>query len=82
MAKRGQLAGFSAQSLIKPSELLIRKCDVLVPAAIDQVIKGNNAAKLKCRILAEGAKAAGISCSSHSREPAISFQLGDPVGIF
>ncbi|MBB4264145.1 Glu/Leu/Phe/Val dehydrogenase [Bradyrhizobium sp. CIR3A] len=55
MAKNGQLAGFSAQGLIEPAELLLRKCDVLVPAAIEQVITGENAPRLQCRILAEGA---------------------------
>lgn len=53
--RRGQLAGFSAQSLIDSSELLLRKRDVLVPAAIERVITGENAARLDCRILAEGA---------------------------
>lgn len=55
MAKRGQLAGFSTQSLAEPSDLLVQKCDVLVPAAIERVITGKNASQLKCRILAEGA---------------------------
>ncbi|GLR90231.1 Glu/Leu/Phe/Val family dehydrogenase [Bradyrhizobium iriomotense] len=55
VAKRGRLAGFSTQSAIEPSELLLRKCDVLVPAAMEQVITGQNASELKCRILAEGA---------------------------
>lgn len=55
VAQRGQLAGFSTQSLIEPSELLIQKCDVLVPAAIEQVITGRSASQLQCRILAEGA---------------------------
>lgn len=54
-AKRGQLAGFSTQSAIEPSELLLQKCDVLVPAAMEQVITWQNATELKCRILAEGA---------------------------
>jgi glutamate dehydrogenase (NAD(P)+) len=31
------------------------QCDVLVPSAVDRVIHAGNAAKLKCRILAEGA---------------------------
>jgi glutamate dehydrogenase (NAD(P)+) len=31
------------------------KCDVLIPAAVDRVITEKNAAKLQCRILAEGA---------------------------
>ena len=30
-------------------------CDVLVPAAVEQVITGANAGRLQCRILAEGA---------------------------
>lgn len=54
-AKRGQLAGLSTQSAIEPSELLLQKCDVLVPAAMEQVITWQNATELKCRILAEGA---------------------------
>lgn len=55
MAKRGQLTGFSTQALIEPAEILVQKCDVLVPAAIEQVITGENASRLKCRVLAEGA---------------------------
>lgn len=55
VAKSGQLAGYSAESLIEPSELLIRQCDVLVPAAIERVITDENALQIKCRILAEGA---------------------------
>lgn len=55
VSQRGQLAGFSTESTIEPSELLLRKCDVLVPAAMEQVITGQNASGLKCRILAEGA---------------------------
>ena len=31
------------------------ECDVLVPAALERVITGENAARLRCRILAEGA---------------------------
>ncbi|OSJ13492.1 glutamate dehydrogenase [Bradyrhizobium canariense] len=54
-SEHGHLAGFSSQSLIAPSELLVQKCDVLIPAAIEQVITGRNAGQLKCRILAEGA---------------------------
>lgn len=55
LAARGKLAGFSTENLIKPAELLVQKCDVLVPAAVEQVITGANASQLKCRILAEGA---------------------------
>lgn len=34
----GNLAGFSRQSDIQPSALLVQQCDVLVPAAIERVI--------------------------------------------
>jgi glutamate dehydrogenase (NAD(P)+) len=51
----GVLAGFSNQLTIDPGELLEQKCDILVPAAVEQVITGDNAGRLKCRILAEGA---------------------------
>ncbi|MVT66092.1 glutamate dehydrogenase [Bradyrhizobium pachyrhizi] len=54
-ARRGHLAGFSTQGLIDAADLLVQRCDILVPAAIEQVITGDNASKLKCRILAEGA---------------------------
>ena len=40
---------------IDPAELLTQPCDILVPAALDRVITRDNAAKLRCRILAEGA---------------------------
>ncbi len=36
-------------------ELLATPCTVLVPAALERVITGKNAPKLRCRILAEGA---------------------------
>lgn len=53
--ERGTLAGFSRQAVIDPGELLTSRCDILVPAAVERVITGVNAADLKCRILAEGA---------------------------
>src|SRR5215210_8075433 len=40
---------------VDPNELLTMKCDILVPSAVDRVINEKNAAKLQCRILAEGA---------------------------
>lgn len=55
IANHGHLAGFSRQSDIQPSALLVQQCDVLVPAAIERVITGENAFQLRCRILAEGA---------------------------
>jgi glutamate dehydrogenase (NAD(P)+) len=55
VAKSGVLAGWSNQSHIDPLDLLIQPCDILIPAAVERVIDEKVAAKLKCRILAEGA---------------------------
>jgi glutamate dehydrogenase (NAD(P)+) len=54
-AKHGVLAGFSSELAFDPKELLTQPCDVLVPAAVERVITAENAAKLRCRVLAEGA---------------------------
>lgn len=54
-AGHGVLAGFTGAEGCDPTLLLTHPCDVLVPAAVEQVITGANAAHLKCRILAEGA---------------------------
>ena len=53
--KKGHLRAFAQGDHIDPNEMLTMKCDVLVPAAVDRVINEKNAAKLQCRILAEGA---------------------------
>ena len=53
--KKGHLRAFAQADHVDPNELLTMKCDVLVPAAVDRVIHEKNAAKLRCRILAEAA---------------------------
>ena len=55
MAEHGTLGGFSNQLTIDSSELLEQRCDILVPAAVERVITAENAQRLRCRILAEGA---------------------------
>ena len=55
VAKHGNLRGYSKESTIDPGELLFQQCDILVPAAVERVITGENVKRLKCRILAEGA---------------------------
>lgn len=55
VAERGALAGFSNQMGIDPAELLTQPCDILAPCAVERVITAENAGKLRCRILAEGA---------------------------
>jgi glutamate dehydrogenase (NAD(P)+) len=49
------VAGFAGAEKISNEELLTLPCDILVPAALERQITGANAAKIKCRILAEGA---------------------------
>jgi glutamate dehydrogenase (NAD(P)+) len=49
------LKNFPEAEPVADDELLTLPCTVLVPAALERVITGKNAAKLKCRILAEGA---------------------------
>jgi glutamate dehydrogenase (NAD(P)+) len=55
MAAGQLLRDFPAALQIPPEELLTSPCTILVPAALDRVISGANASKLRCRILAEGA---------------------------
>jgi glutamate dehydrogenase (NAD(P)+) len=49
------LEGVSYGQKITNAELLELKCDILVPAALEMQITEENAPRLQCRILAEGA---------------------------
>ena len=53
--KKGNLRAFREGEHVDPKELLTLPCDILAPCAVDRVINGENAGKLQCRILAEGA---------------------------
>ena len=55
MAGNKHLREFPGAGPIDPQELLTMPCTILIPAALERVITGANANKLKCRILAEGA---------------------------
>jgi glutamate dehydrogenase (NAD(P)+) len=55
VAKTRSVAGFDGAEAITNEQLLLIPCDVLVPAALERQITAENAAKIKCRILAEGA---------------------------
>jgi glutamate dehydrogenase (NAD(P)+) len=54
-AEHGVLAGFSSELLADPAELLVQPCDIVVPAAMERAIDADTAARLQCRVLAEGA---------------------------
>jgi glutamate dehydrogenase (NAD(P)+) len=53
--ENGDLRNFDGAERINANDLLTLPCDVLVPAAVSGVIHGQNAGKLRCRILAEAA---------------------------
>jgi glutamate dehydrogenase (NAD(P)+) len=49
------VANFPEAEAISNADLLTLPCDILVPAAVERQITSDNAAKIQCRILAEGA---------------------------
>jgi len=51
----GSLEGYAGAEKIDPEELLLLEVDVLVPAAIEDVITKNNADKIKAKMIVEGA---------------------------
>jgi glutamate dehydrogenase (NAD(P)+) len=51
----GSLEGFAGAEKIDPEELLLLEVDVLVPAAIEDVITKQNADKIKAKMIVEGA---------------------------
>ena len=53
--KKGRLTGLPGTSKITNAELLELKCDILVPAALENVITSKNAANIKTKIIAEAA---------------------------
>jgi glutamate dehydrogenase/leucine dehydrogenase len=57
VAEAGGVAGFSGTEPVSNADLLTQPCDILVPAAIGSVIRGENADRIKATIVAEGANA-------------------------
>jgi len=53
--KTGSVVDYPGTKSISNEELLTTKCDILVPAAMENQITDENAQKIRCRILAEGA---------------------------
>ena len=53
--KTGTVVGFPEGDEMPPEELLELECDVLVPAALESVIRSDNAPRIKARIVAEAA---------------------------
>lgn len=53
--RHGSLSGWSTEARIGASDLLLQACEVLAPCAVERVIDEHLAAKLRCRVIAEGA---------------------------
>ena len=54
-ARTGTIHQFTGAQPFDRDAILTQKCDVLIPAATENVITSRNAADLQCRILCEGA---------------------------
>jgi glutamate dehydrogenase (NAD(P)+) len=53
--RNGTIHGFKGAEAHDPAELLLTECEILIPAATENQITSQNADRVKCRILAEGA---------------------------
>jgi len=53
--KSGSVVGLAGTSRVSNQELLELKCDILIPAALENVITSENASRIKARIIAEAA---------------------------
>ncbi len=53
--ENGSVAGYSGSEAISPSDMLALECEVLIPAALENEITMENAAKIRARIIAEAA---------------------------
>jgi len=51
----GHVEGFPESEPISPAELLALNCDILVPAALENAIREDNASSVKAKIVAEAA---------------------------
>jgi glutamate dehydrogenase (NAD(P)+) len=53
--EQGSLEGFRGGDALTNDEVLVVDCDVLAPCALEQVITGDNADKVRASVVAEGA---------------------------
>ena len=51
----GHVDGFPESEAISPSELLALNCDILVPAALENTVREDNASSVRAKIVAEAA---------------------------
>ena len=53
--RNGTILGFEGAEATPSDELLVSECEILIPAATENVITSRNAAQIKARIVVEGA---------------------------
>ena len=53
--RKGSIAGFTGAAEIDPEDFFGLDCDILIPAALGNQITGDNAYKIKAKVVAEGA---------------------------
>jgi glutamate dehydrogenase (NAD(P)+) len=64
-AKEGTIVGFPGGEAMDRHEAMFLECEVLVPAATENVITSENAANLRCKILCEGANGPTTAIADH-----------------
>ena len=55
LLREGSILGFRGAEAADPHELLLADCEILIPAAMENVITSRNADRIRARIVAEGA---------------------------
>ena len=53
--RNGTILGFRGAEAADPDELIVADCEILIPAAMENVISSRNADRIRARIIAEGA---------------------------
>ncbi len=80
VAHTGSIHGFSGARPFDKHAILTQPCDVLIPAATENVITSRNAADLKCRILCEGANGPTTTVADRILEEKGVFIIPDILG--
>ncbi len=72
--KTGSVVGFPGTREVSNEEILTIPCDILIPAALENVIRGDNAAQVQAKVIAEAANGPTTPAAD-----AILFERGIPV---
>src|SRR3979411_533478 len=75
--KNGTVHGFPEAEKYDAAELLTMECEILIPAATENVITSRNVDRVKCRILAEGANGPTTSAADEIRTETGRFVMSD-----